>query len=479
MIDDRFIYLKIYSSNEKRVIIKELEEIVKYLAATQIPNSIENIHPEFVKVQVILSRTNLVRRMRRFGGKGCLRYSDCDICDEGHCITILYDDELEKIWKDRYNKIMSTIEESIKATDGLVITMNNRPIIAGFHNTCGGSTENSENVMGNRVVYLRKVLCDYCLNSPDWEGYKEISIKEIEEKLKVKFPNLTPTLKIDMKGFIEEIDRDDEGRITSIKIGGKVFKGIEVKEILGLDSTRFSIAPKVLGVKTRGQGDGLGLCQHGANQMALMGFKFDDIINYYFTGVEIKKIKKPCIKKPLKEKILVIDPGHGGDDNIGVEGPKGLREKDVVLKIGKKLKELLENLGATVYLTRDEDKYVSLNKRAELANKIRPNFFISIHLNSFSNSLIRGCEMYYYKGDTESQGLAKCIMNSMMKKLDVINRGIKVASFFLLREVGTSSLHIEIDYVTNPEVEKLLKNNEYIDKIAESITQGIVEYYKF
>ncbi len=452
---------------------------MKCVVAAQIPNSIENIHPEFVKVQVILARTNLVRKMRMFGGEGCLKYSGCDICDEGHCIAISYEDELKEKWENRYNSIMRAIEDSIKATEGLVITMNNRPIIAKFHNTCGGSTENSENVIGNRVMYLRKVLCDYCLNSSNWEGYKEIPIEEIEEKLKVRFPNLTPTLKIDMKGFIEEIDRDEDGRITSIKIGGKVFKGIEVKEILELDSTRFSIAPKILGVKTRGQGDGLGLCQHGANQMALMGFKFEDIINYYFTGVEIKKIWEPCIKKPLKERILVIDPGHGGDDNVGVKGPGGLMEKDVVLKISKRLKELLENLGATVYLTRDEDEYVSLNRRAELANKIRPNFFISIHLNSFSNSLIRGCEMYYYKGDRESRRLAECIINSMVKNLDVINRGIKTAAFFLLREVGTSSLHIDIDYVTNPEVEKLLQNNEYIDKIAESITQGIVEYYKF
>lgn len=479
MIDDRFIYLKIYSVNEKKIIIKKLEEVVKYVAAAQTPNSIKDVQLEFIKTQVILARTNLVRKMRVFGGEGCLKYSDCDICDEGHCITILDDNELKRIWNDKYNKIMGIIEESVEATEGLIITMNNRPIIAKFHNTCGGATENSENVIGNRVRYLRKVLCNYCINSSNWEGYREISIEEIEEKLKVRFPNLTPTLKIDMKGFIEEISRDDEGRITSIKIGGKVFKGTEVKEILGLDSTRFSIAPKILGVKTRGQGEGLGLCQHGANQMALMGLKFNDIINYYFTGVEIRKIEKPCIKEPLKEKILVIDPGHGGSDNIGAEGSEGLKEKDIVLKISKRLKEFLKDLGATVYLTRDEDEYVSLNKRAELANKIRPNFFISIHLNSFSNLLIRGCEMYYYKGDRESQGLAKCIMNSMVKRLNVINRGIKVANFFLLREVGVSSLHIEIDYITNPEVEKLLKNNEYIDKIAESITQGIVEYYKF
>ncbi|QIB27760.1 N-acetylmuramoyl-L-alanine amidase [Caloranaerobacter azorensis] len=479
MIDDRFIYLKIYSRDKKRIIIKRLEEIVKYITATQIPDSIENVHPEFIKVQVILARTNLIRKMRMFGGEGCLKYSECDICDEGHCITILYEDELKEKWGSRYNSIMRAIEDSIKATEGLIITMNNKPIMAKFHNTCGGATENSENVIGNRVMYLRKVLCDYCLNSPNWEGYKEISIEEIEEKLKVKFPNLTPTLRIDMKGFIEEIDRDEEGRIKSIKIGGKMFKGTEIKEILKLDSTRFSIVPKILGVKTCGQGDGLGLCQHGANQMALIGFKFNDIINYYFTGVEIKEIEKPCIKWPLKEKILVIDPGHGGDDNVGVKGHQGLMEKDVVLKISKRLKEFLEKLGAVVYLTRDDDEYVSLNRRAELANKIRPNFFISIHLNSFYNPSIRGCEMYYYKGDIESKRLAECIMDRMVKNINVVNKGIKVAAFFLLREVGASSLHIDIDYITNPEVEKLLQNSEYIDKISESITQGIVEYYKF
>src|SRR5690606_34074720 len=115
-----------------------------------------------------------------------------------------------------------------------------------------------------------------------------------------------------------------------------------------------------------GKGDGLGLCQYGANAMAEEGIGAEEILKYYYTGVEIKKIKNPCINKPLKGKLILIDPAHGGEDSDDYIGKQGLREKDVNLSIALYLEKELETLGAKVYLTRREDKIVHLNDRAQM-----------------------------------------------------------------------------------------------------------------
>jgi len=179
--------------------------------------------------------------------------------------------------------------------------------------------------------------------------------------------------------------------------------------------------------------------------MAKKGNNFREIIQYYYTGVDIKEFELPCKRKPLINKMFVIDPGHGGEESIGIIGQRGLMEKDVVLSIAKGLKEELEALGATVKLTREEDIYVSLKKRAELSNTHRPDFFISLHMNSFGNSNISGAEVYYYRGDREGEILGNFIIEKLSKNMNIVNRGVKQSDFYLLKEVKNSSLHIELD----------------------------------
>lgn len=476
MFDNNSVYIKVFCHEIGEIVLESIEKLVRRMVAIQAPI---DFHMEMLKVQAIIARTQLVRNTRIFGGEGCSKHEGCDICDEGHCVEIACEDYLKEIWKEDYNRNIEKLNKAIRETEGLIITINNKPINPKYHHTCGGSTENSEKVMGNQIVYLRKVLCDYCSKSPKWDGYKELSIQEIEKRLNIKFPKLVPSLETDIKGFIDEIDRDDQGRVETIKIGGKKFKGTDVMRLLDLDSTRFSVAPVVIRFNTRGKGEGLGLCQYGGNEMAVNGYNFEEIIKYYYTGVEIKRMEKPCIRKPLSGRIIIIDPGHGGDSSVDYVGPNGLREKDIVLDIGLKVSKSLRELGAIVYLTREKDEYVSLNKRAELGNKIRPNFFISLHLNSFPNPSIHGCEIYHYKNDKDSEILARAIMNSLVKNLDVLDRGIKTADFFLLREVGVSSLQLEIDYISNPDQERKLSNKNYVNKVVKAIVQGIVDYYKY
>ena len=470
MIEDNTIYIDVFVHKEGKIIQLPLEEAVMLVVALQIKDV---FHIELIKAQSIIARTQLVRLMRVFDGEGCSNHSGCDICDEGHCIELSDYSSLKAIDK------KEIIKAAVKATEGLIMTFNNRPIDARFHHTCGGSTENSESILNRKIVYLRRVLCDYCINSPNWDNSKTISLEEIEERLNIKFPSLKPTLKTSIEGFFDDIKRDDYGRIISIKISGKEFSGTEISELLGLDSTRFSFSPAVFTFATRGEGHGLGLCQYGGHQMALEGKDSSQILNYYYTGIDIKKIEKPCIEKPLNGRIIMLDPGHGGESSQDYVGLNGTREKDVVLKIAQRLKPALEELGARVEVTRNEDKYISLSKRAQMANELRPDFFISIHLNGYTNPTIHGCEIYHYRNDRESESLAKLIIANLTKDGEILNRGIKIADFYLLREVLVGSLHLELEYITNPEKESRLNDNSYIDKIIDGIKAGLTDYYKY
>lgn len=476
MIENNSVHIKMYDCKENKKIDIPIEDILKQIIAYQID---VNFHIEAIKAQAIIARTQLIRNSRAFGGDGCTKHQGSDICNEGHCFGMNDLSQLKELWKDDYQSNLEKLNTAITETEGLIITINNKPIYAKYHHTCGGATENSENILGNKIVYLRKVLCDYCKDSPNWEGYKDFTLEEIEEKLNIKFPKITPTFQSEVKGFIDGIERDEEGRITALRIGSKEFKGTELVGLLDLDSTRFSITPLSIRFTMGGKGDGLGLCQHGAHQMAMEGFDFNEIINYYFTGIEISKIQKPCIKKPLNGRLIVIDPGHGGEDSKDSVGITGLREKDVVLSIGLGLKDKLEELGGKIYLTREKDEYLSLSKRADYANEIRPDFFISLHLNSFSNPSIQGCEVYHYRNDKNSQDLGRSIINSLVLNLGSLDKGIRNADFFLLREVGVSALQLEIDYITNPEQEKKLSEKSYIDRVVDAISEGIVDYYRY
>lgn len=472
MNKDKDICITMYNHETGNIIEMFIDNIIEIIILSQC-NIDFNI--ESLKANAIIARTNLVRKMKIFGGEGSPQHEGCDICNGEH---FLGEGILE-----RYNSLskphLDKLKKAVQDTKNLIITVNNKPIDARFHDTCGGSTENSENVIGTKTFYLRRVLCDYCKDSPNYRNEIEVDIKEFSEKLNIKFPVVSSTEDINIENFIEDIDRNELGRVSKIKIGDKEFDGIDVKSKLNIDSTRFSIAPKTIKIKTKGKGDGLGVCQWGANEMANLGKDYNEILKYYYTGVKIKEIEKPCINKPLKGRILMIDPGHGGNSSQDIIGINGLREKDIVLDIANMLKEELENYGGKVILTRESDEYITLSQRVKIANKIRPDFFISLHLNSYHNSSINGCEIYHYKNDRDGLNLAINIMDRVSQNTDIINRGVKLADFFTLRKVGVSALHIELEYLTNPDREKKLMEKKFLQKISKSIAEGIIEYYKY
>ena len=173
---------------------------------------------------------------------------------------------------------------------------------------------------------------------------------------------------------------------------------------------------------------------------------------------------------------VVIDPGHGGKDP-GTIGIGGFREKDVVLPISLDVAEILRKQEIDVIMTRDTDNFISLQGRTDLANKINADLFVSIHANAINLSRpdVNGLETYYYKS---GRRLAEIIHWSILNGVEIDNRGIRRARFYVLRHSTMPAVLVEVGFLTGAIDSSRLKDPDHRRRMAEEIARGIVEYIK-
>jgi len=191
-------------------------------------------------------------------------------------------------------------------------------------------------------------------------------------------------------------------------------------------------------------------------------------------------------------RVIVIDPGHGSPDG-GATGYSGSLEKDINLDIAKKLGSYLQQGGAYVIYTREDDNAVTDNleakikeiKRADLANRknIKSNsgadLFISIHMNKFEESKYKGAQVFYPGNSLESKELAQTIQQSITEFADNSNyREAKDSKndIFILNDSKIPSVLVECGFLSNPEEEAKLLTQEYQSEIAYAIFGGISRY---
>ena len=171
-----------------------------------------------------------------------------------------------------------------------------------------------------------------------------------------------------------------------------------------------------------------------------------------------------------------LDFGHGGKDS-GAIGPTNLKESDIALKIGMMVKENLENAFEKVITTRDNDKYYSLDYRTKKANNENSDYFISIHLNSASNPSAKGCEVWLYDENSKLQTLANNLCNNLATKMNTPNRGVKYSKkLAVLKNSKMPALLIEIDFISNKEVENNLRNDNHLKNIADTISSTLLSF---
>ena len=219
----------------------------------------------------------------------------------------------------------------------------------------------------------------------------------------------------------------------------------------------------------------------------------------------------------LKLGRVVIDPGHGGND-AGTSGPDGLREKDVVLDVAKRLGVLLqERLGSDVVFTRDTDTFVPLSRRTSIANEKKADLFLSIHVNSSPISSVAGVETYYLNFSTSKSSLDTAMrenagadrglgeLQDLLKKIAqkdkadeshefasrvqasltglspkavraARDRGVKRAPFVVLIGASMPSVLAEVGFISNPQDETQMSRPEYRQRIAEALYKGVASY---
>ena len=171
-----------------------------------------------------------------------------------------------------------------------------------------------------------------------------------------------------------------------------------------------------------------------------------------------------------------LDFGHGGKDS-GAIGPTNLKESDIVLKIGLMVKETLENAFEKVIITRDNDQYYSLDYRTKKANNENSDYFISIHLNAATNPSAKGCEVWLYDENSKLQTLANNLCNNLATKMNTPNRGVKYSKkLAVLKNSKMPALLIEIDFISNKEVENYLRNDKNLKNISDTISSTLLSF---
>lgn len=467
------ISIKLYHTLKEEAFIVDLKEYVIGSVAAAMP-------PEFpleaLKAQAVCARTNAIKHMVAFGGTGCKLHKDFDLCtDPLHCQGYLTPEERAKQWGGMSDEYHAKVTRAAKDTEDTILVYKDNVINAVFHCACGGCTEDSENVWGNKVSYLRKVECIYCKDSPYWSSTKLLSVRDIKRRLNINFDDGKTGLR-EVPGLLENIELTGARRVRKIKVGDMTFSGDDIKNLLGFPSTKFTWKVSGFCFKTYGNGHGLGMCQHGARGMAMLGFPVDEILKFYFTGVNLKDLVKPTSSRPLIGKTIVVDPGHGGTS--GNLGPMGLSEGYVNLEIARLTKEGLSEKGAVVHMTRDKNEFVSLSERVKMCNELKPDVILSIHQNVFGDPALGGTETFYYPGDNEGKNISEHIHSELLSGLELKNQGVKEADLFILRETNSPASLVNVAFLSNPEEERKLSEPQFRKRAADAFIEGIWAYYR-
>lgn len=250
------------------------EEYVTGVLAGEMPTS---FHIEALKAQAVAARSYVMKKMEYNKDR------DYDVVDTIMNQVYLSDDYLRSVWKESYNDKINKIKTAVIETKGEYISYNGDVAEAFFFSTSVGATENSGEIFSKQLPYLVSVSSTWDEISPLYSTNKTISLKEFYNLLGLSYSDILD---------IEKIDTTSTGRVNKIKINGNTFTGGQMIDKLNLRSSFFEITKdgENIVINTKGYGHGVGMSQYGAEGMARAGYTYDQILKYYYTGVEIKKI---------------------------------------------------------------------------------------------------------------------------------------------------------------------------------------------
>ena len=289
---DEDMQVDVYLHDAKQIVTMPLEKYVRGVVAAEMPVKFEK---EALKAQAIAARTYVARRL----AKGTKTVEGADVTDDHNDgQAYLTDEKLQKNWGLLdYPKNLSKINEAVNETRGQILLYQGDPIEALFFSTSSGMTENSEDYWGKAVPYLRSVKSPWDEQSEKFKSTTEIKLSDFTQKLGIA----SVMTAANVNGLIQPLEKTATNHIKKIRVGDKTFSGADFRALLGLRSTWFTwqVAGDTITFVTHGYGHGVGLSQYGANGMAQEGKKAEEIVTYYYRGVEIGDVK--AVSKTAKK----------------------------------------------------------------------------------------------------------------------------------------------------------------------------------
>lgn len=227
---------------------------------------------------------------------------------------------------------------------------------------------------------------------------------------------------------------------------------------------------------------------------ALWLFGFFVLIFIVMLPPQIKQTLLTVESLPLAGKVIVIDPGHGGQDGgaVGAD-PEKTEEKTITLIVSNMLRTYLEQAGAIVYLTREGDvdladeemrgfsnrKSQDIRRRLQFIHEKEADFFISIHLNALPSKKWRGAQTFFYPKFNENKYLATVIQNEFILNMENTERTpLQLNHVYLLKYAKVPGALVELGFLSHDEERELLKQKKYQQQLAASIYKGVLRYVK-
>ena len=271
------ITVSLYGETKERSMAEQLSLVL----AAEVPASFEE---EALKAQAVAVRTYILY----CGEHRKSVHPDADICCESNCCIAYRDEtELRAAWGGDYENNMAIIRKAIEATDGQVLVFDGEPILAAFHSSSAGQTEEGSELWGD-ISYLKSVSSpENSDDVPNFVTTVEVSADNFRETIISYFPETK--LEGDASAWAADLQLDDSGRVRSVRIGDRAIYGADMRKMFQLRSTAFELkyTEGIFVFTVTGYGHGLGMSQYGANVMARKGFTYTEILKHYYTGVEL------------------------------------------------------------------------------------------------------------------------------------------------------------------------------------------------
>lgn len=277
--------VKVYRTEKKVVETLPMEEYITGVVAAEMPAEFEL---EALKAQAMAARTYIVRRLSE--GKWDDVPDGAQVLDTVRHQVYMDEVQRKERWSSQYEWKNKRIQQAVQATAGIVLTFQGQPIDATFFSTSNGFTENSGEYWEKAIPYLKSVASPWDIDSPRYQETVVFTTEEMEKSLGVKLVQ-----EVSSNGSWFRVTSTTTGnRVGKIHIGGKDFSGREVREKLNLNSSSFTmeLRGKQVYITTKGYGHGVGMSQWGANGMAKSGKNAEQIVKYYYQGIDLQDYSK-------------------------------------------------------------------------------------------------------------------------------------------------------------------------------------------